>query len=72
MGDDSHPNMTLGMHVEDTDNKERVTVCVFCPDAKEVVVVNKNNQRTYPLSSLGEGIFCGTLGKCKNKFPHII
>lgn len=72
LGDDCYPNMTLGMHIEDNDNKERATVRIFCPDAKEVIVVNKTNQRAYPLPSLGEGIFYGSLGKCKNKFPYYL
>ncbi|OON94421.1 MAG: hypothetical protein ATN31_03380 [Candidatus Epulonipiscioides saccharophilum] len=71
-GDEPYPQWTLGMHQSIVDNVERITVCVFCQDAREVEVINKNNGKIYSIPHLGDGIFRGPIGEYKKPFPYYL
>ncbi len=72
-GDSSHPNMLLGMHLDETQNQEKIIVRAFCPDTKEVIVKNKKiPARQYVLNKVDEGMFEGVMGKCKKPFSYTL
>ncbi|WP_305768425.1 1,4-alpha-glucan branching protein GlgB [Candidatus Epulonipiscium viviparus] len=71
-GDESCPHWILGMHQCVMEDKERITMCVFCPDARELTVVNKVNEKEYMIPNVGNGMFYGPVGKYKNSFPYYL
>lgn len=65
------PHSILGMHQEIIEDKQKLTVTLYCEGAESVVIRPIDDQsKGYPLEKIEDGYFKGIIGRRKNKFTY--